>query len=683
LLGLVPKTTKKANASSLFDRWNLPDLPSKFEFVDDETAGLDFLFEYPIAKSVATPDNVDISLYDQGCKYNDGDPPVELLKGTTEDVSFQGTTDTVIAGADVTLGNSEMNVAGLLNEYPTLWDEEKSRITFCVRFSLMTEDIEVNFLETLVVVDVVLEVSFTVLGISVAPKEKITSSTRVLYEVKAYLCGGKYQPLLGYEEITTISEVCDPETGEYTTIETTTTKTNSSGVTEGTLSDAQKEAQKEGEKGINYPQGSVIRVCIRPDDTALGQVTMRIVDSLVFEGTYNNQIAPYLSPVAPTTSMGDGIYTQVAVKNGSTDVSRWLSAMSCDTGRLEGRPDVVVCAVDTILVSDFYWRVPGTASTVRVWGLAELKFGSIGGPSRQRGLERIGTHDDQQLHPKERNTQAALDTVWNMTRPNVDYSAMNDLGGGFDFDMSYVVSDAISSEMVRVEVWDKSCQQNGLAPMISYSSSSTTSSDLLELLVSEAYETGDGSGFQTVTVNARWKRDESDFILKLQDSNFYKENSDGSLIQVSMCVRYQLHTGSTQGGVEVNFLETPVVINIDMTAGITFNAEFELVSNQDDCLQDLQTLGGINDKYGNALIWSPGGTSADPSMPLGPSSFRSGYSSSSYSYGSASSYSSKNGDNAFFSSARAASHNAMAGHRNVVWTTAMGMMVFLVFSVLI
>ena len=660
---------------------------------------MDFIFTFPVSSDVATTENIDISLYDKGCRYNEGEPPIELLKGMSEiilfpDLSAESTAAMVVTRLEVTLGSNGMNVASMLREYPSLWDEEKSQIKFCFRFSLTTTGIEVNFVETVVTLDVTLDgVGFKIDDAAVQPKEKIESISRVSYDVKAYLCDGRYRPL--EDEITGVveklHEYCD-ENGDvqtYSTFTETTTTTEGE-VYEQELSNSQK-AQKEK---ITYPQGSVVRVCIRPDDTALGQVSMRAINKLYFEGTVTPGAARNIIPVAPTTEMGDGFFKQYAVEEGTTTISSGLSVMSCDTNRMEGRDDVVVCAIDTMLVAAFYWRQPGVSATVGAYGTAALKFGTSdsGNPSRERGLGSTAAVRGEQpaeVRPHEQRKTGLLESFWNMTRPDVDYADMNESGGGFDFNLEYILSDGITSDMIQLEVWKKSCQQTGEEPLMMYTSTSQSTSDLLEMSSTDAYETGYGYGTQMVTVNGQWKRENPDFAPTLVKSEYYKESADGFLVQISLCVRYQLHTKPCKGDIEVNFLETPVIINIDMKAGIEFGVGFSLISDEDECLEKLQRMssGGLDDLYSSGIFWSPGAKSGDPSMPLGPpiSALGSGKQLGSSTYG-ASPYSktkSQYGGNSNYMGRRASAHTIYSNQiGSTSWWTAVGAMIYLVLSLI-
>ncbi len=642
----------EGSRGNLQNRWSLPDNPTSFEYQNFQ-----FLLEFPVSRDVATENNIAVSLFDRGCKYNDGEPPVELIRGTSEELVFpasisSSTAPTVMTGAKVTLGGDEMNVGSLLQEYPSLWNNEKTQLTFCVRFSLVTENIEVNFVETVVILDVKMDgLGFQVDKANVAPKEKIESIQQVSYSVKAYLCDGHYRPL--FEENTglvdLLHEVCDPETGAMKPV-SRSSETDST-FTEGkTYKQELSEAQKEEREKIIYRQGSVVRVCIRPDDTDLGEVSMGTIEEMVFEGTIDPDIGKKMHASGPTTFVDaeKGTYTQVAVQNGSTITSNGLSTMSCENNRLEGRSDVLVCAIDTLLVADFYWRQPGNVATVAAYGNAVLQFRTsktdvtqnIG--KRLRRAEVVGDKAlPDELQRLLQSSRPPLDTYWNMTRPKVDLPDIGQAMGLFNFRLNYTVSDAISNDMIQLEIWDKDCEDRGKEPEVEYSADKQTSSDLLEVNSTDAYETGEGWGSQTITVNGRWKREKSDFGSMLAGSPFYHETSDGSLVQISLCARYQLHTKPEIGGTEVNFLETPVIINIDMSAEISFGVNLELISDQDECLEELdqkiKTLsggdGGVDDLFFSDLYWSPSAQSLDPNMPMGPSTFRySSQLSSSYFY---------------------------------------------------
>ena len=71
-----------------------------------------------------------------------------------------------------------------------------------------------------------------------------------------------------------------------------------------------------------------------------------------------------------------------------------------------------------------------------------------------------------------------------------------------------------------------------------------------------------------------------------------------------------------------------------MKAGISFGIELHLISDDDECLEDLKKMStggdGMDELYAKGLYWSPGSDSADPTMPMGPSTLGLPSSSSSY-----------------------------------------------------
>jgi hypothetical protein len=712
------------SSSGLRDRWALPDIPASYEYFDDRS-GLDFAFAFPVSRDVATYDNIDIHIYNRGCRYNDGEGPVEIFKGVTDEIVFPAsmatsTAPTVMTSLQVSLGNSGMNLASMIQEYPSLWNEFYSQFSFCIRFSLVTDDIEVNFLETVVILDVTLDgVGFRVDEFAVEPKERREKLSRVSYDVTAYLCDGRYRPLRDDMTglIDQLYEICDGETGEIQTVtETTTTNTT---VNEGQVYEQElSKAQKVEKDKVVYMQGSVVRVCIRPDDTVLGQVSMRTIKQMVFEGTVVPQIFDDINAAAPTTYLDKDklIYTQVAVEDGDTAVATGLSAMSCENERIEGRPNVVVCAVDTILVAAFYWRTPGIAATVIAKGVADLKFGADddevevnrGREKSLRRTEAMGGHNEQQqqqqhhlhqppgLELERRRTQyygSSLYHYWSISNPTVAFSAIDEPGGGFDFNLEYTLSDGIAENMIHLEVWKKSCQQIETKPELEYTPDMQTDSDLLEMTSTTAYSTGaystgDGRGSQTIIVSGRWKREDPNFARMLKRSEYYTENSDGDFVQISLCVRYELHTSpSTDDTIEVNFLETPVIVNIDLKAGIDYGVGFTLVSNEDTCLDELlsglQAMSGGNEGldnlYTSGLYWAPGGQSADLDMPLGPSTLGlpSSYSStSSLGGGASSSWSSDSSYKLKKASANTSKHS----YTITMTMTMIGMLIFFLLS---
>lgn len=545
LLPLVLLSTSGAQSTSeSIDRWELPEAATSFEYSSDGT-GLSFVFEIPVANDVASEDHIEISIYDKGCKYNDGDPNVELLKGTSSELvipvlSSSSSAPMVTTSLTVELAVGEISITDLIEIYPTLWNDATNQLSFCVRFSLNSEDIEVNFIEQVVTLTIDLTAGVGIDDAQAKTKEKNQSTTRVSYTAMAYFCDGWYRPL---------------------------------------NADKLPNANTEEEEKFTFRQGTDVRVCIRPDDAILGQLSIRSVHKLYFQQSRDPTVSQNAvdTSFSITTSMKNGVFMQMAVEEGSTDVSRGLSTMSCGTNRLQGNPDVVVCAVDTMLVAAFFAKQPGISLDVKVFGTVILGFG----PSEEQGANRNRNRDLLRKHPVvrveqplleseqlNRRQEVKLDKYWGIERAKF-------YANQWDFVMFYTLSDAISNDMVRLEVWKKSCEQVGEEFEMEFTPEVESSSDLLEIISTEASETGDGSGTQSVSVSGRWKRENQEFISLLKDSDYFFENSDGSLVQIALCLRYQVHSQQY----EVNFLETPFIVNIDFKTGVGFSINLGVESS--------------------------------------------------------------------------------------------------------
>jgi len=213
-----------------------------------------------------------------------------------------------------------------------------------------------------------------------------------------------------------------------------------------------------------------------------------------------------------------------------------------------------------------------------------------------------------------------LKEFWNMTQPTVVFgvggssgSGSSSLSSGLDFELEYQLSDGITNDMIQIELWDKDCQLGGSVgggdnnPLLAVTSTSTSyssslPSSLLEVIKTDLIGTGiDVDGYsssppetQRFRTIVRWKTENLEFGQQLLDSPFFTESSDGSFAQISACVRCQLHTQPSSNNeydsFEVNFLETPVNVNVDFEGGVSMGVGFHLTSAEDPCIEDLQRM---------------------------------------------------------------------------------------------
>jgi hypothetical protein len=153
--------------------------------------------------------------------------------------------------------------------------------------------------------------------------------------------------------------------------------------------------------------------------------------------------------------------------------------------------------------------------------------------------------------------------------------------GNLNFKLYYTVSDGIGANQVQVEVWDRYCESGGKG----------VTDDILLAGASGTVNTGDGSGFQELEVDLAVQTTSLESLLT---SGVYEESCDGAFAQINACVRTQLHNSEEQGGHEVNFLETPVILNVDFESGGRFGLNFLVMGSEDYCDLDNGLLTELN-----------------------------------------------------------------------------------------
>lgn len=139
-----------------------------------------------------------------------------------------------------------------------------------------------------------------------------------------------------------------------------------------------------------------------------------------------------------------------------------------------------------------------------------------------------------------------------------------------NFKLNYGISDGIGGGQAKVELWDRYCESGGVA----------VKKEVLDVSISDTEATGTGSGFQELEVSIDVQ---TGSLAALLDSGVYQESCDGSFAQINCCVRTQLHIEERLGGHEANFLETPMIVNVDFEAGGTFGLNFLVMGSEDYC----------------------------------------------------------------------------------------------------
>ena len=235
-----------------------------------------------------------------GAAYN----PVNNGNGVRDQKVTVGVVPATIAASDI---YSEDTTVGAV----------AATIDFCVRFSLLTTGdgaVEVNFLESLVTLFVDLSDGFAIGDVNVAPKIKITNTANQVYLLDGYQCNAANAELTG-------TDLTDTRT-----------------------------------------QGSVIRVCVRPDaDAITAGITMRSLDEFTF--TRDN------GPAGPDASD----ISQAAIIGYNQEATNGLTSLTCSNG-------LDVCVFETILFAAFYSAV----GVVLGSGTGSMQFGT----RRLRALQR-------------------------------------------------------------------------------------------------------------------------------------------------------------------------------------------------------------------------------------------------------------------------------------------------------
>lgn len=234
--------------ATLAEKWNLTDPTFAF---DNNTFNLTFPVTDFIVKNMSR-----FSLWTApGCQSENGTALTDnmtiwqampslvenqdLINGQTADSgTFNGRAATIVA----TFNPQTVSTSSIYKD-TSANGKASAEIRFCMRFGLWTTQantpVEVNFLETLVTLNVNLTDGFQIGSISVAPKNRLTRTANQAYKVR------------GYE--------CTPGTGNTFTELTDT------------------------EKGRSRNQGEIITVCVEPDTEAKNDgIYMASIDKFDF-----------------------------------------------------------------------------------------------------------------------------------------------------------------------------------------------------------------------------------------------------------------------------------------------------------------------------------------------------------------------------------------------------------------
>jgi hypothetical protein len=234
--------------------------------------GLSFALSYDVTDFISA-DKVAYTVWDADCKRPDGtNTALDLISAgavftpTLDTSALLGTFDDVALGdgtlaktVSLTLAIDPAEIAAataIYAESTSAGGELFATVDFCVRFMLSTSgatDLEVNFIETLVTLNIDLSDGFQIGTVSVEPNDKGLETANQVYEVDAFQC--------------------DPADNSELSV---------------------------AAAALTRNQGAVIRVCVQPNLEARNSgVFMRTIDSFTF-----TRATPEITQVAVVGAAG-------------------------------------------------------------------------------------------------------------------------------------------------------------------------------------------------------------------------------------------------------------------------------------------------------------------------------------------------------------------------------------------
>jgi hypothetical protein len=182
--------------ASLAEKWNITEPTFAY-------SALSFDLTFTVSDFIGNKDNAHAKLYDVGCK-EDGTEVAEgvgtgiksfvLITAGADGIERPASTGDALdreVSVNITLDSASISDNTLLYSEDTLGSQVTAEIRFCVRFGLMTlgpTPIEVNFLETLVTLNVDLTDGFEIGSIAVEPKDKLVRTANQVYQVVGFRC---------------------------------------------------------------------------------------------------------------------------------------------------------------------------------------------------------------------------------------------------------------------------------------------------------------------------------------------------------------------------------------------------------------------------------------------------------------------------------------------------------------
>ena len=174
---------------SLAQKWNITDPVFTYD-------GLHFDLDYQVTDFIN--DNMVVySVWNRDCQEGGISVSNTVLSSSKEALTGDAYDGTGGSGERMLAIDVDLEAATITTD-PNIYSEDTTpgsvtaQIDFCVRFSLQTDtapnEIEVNFLETLVTLYVDLSDGFEIGEVSVAPKIKVINTANQVYLIEGYQC---------------------------------------------------------------------------------------------------------------------------------------------------------------------------------------------------------------------------------------------------------------------------------------------------------------------------------------------------------------------------------------------------------------------------------------------------------------------------------------------------------------
>jgi len=153
-----------------------------------------------------------------------------------------------------------------------------------------------------------------------------------------------------------------------------------------------------------------------------------------------------------------------------------------------------------------------------------------------------------------------LERRWNVSGPVFKYEDLQ-------FDMTFTTSDFIQDSMVEYRLYDGHNCKDGNGVNEAGSMDITENNFLLSRMRPDLAPLGDGNGSREMKVTLNLVPD------LVTNSSIYEDNESTGVVK--FCLRFSVYNleRSHPESMEVNFLEVPVVLTIDLSSGFTIDLE--------------------------------------------------------------------------------------------------------------